>query len=115
MQLQNLYLLVQDTDRAIKFYTEVLGLELYRRQDRYSILKLNNTWVGLLNEKFETEPVIRGNNCVPVFKVDDLDHQYSRLKELGVKFETEITTLPDVKLFQFQDSEGNILEMYQEL
>jgi predicted enzyme related to lactoylglutathione lyase len=113
MKLQNLYVLVQDTDRAIDFYTRILPFKLHRRQDRYTILNLGDFWLGLLNEKFETE-VKRGNNCVPVFQVDNVRAEYNRLKELGVNLLSEITELPDVFLFQFTDSEGNVLEMYQE-
>lgn len=114
MRLRNLYVLVQDTSRAIDFYTKILNFKLIRKQDRYTILLFDDVYFGLLNEKFE-EKIIRGNNCVPVFEVEDINSWYEKLKENHVKFVSEITTLPDVILFQFYDSEGNILEMYQEL
>lgn len=115
MKLRNLYVLVKDTDRAIKFYTDILGFELHRKQDRYSILKLDDFWFGLLNESFEKNNVIRGNNCIPVFKVKDVEKEFARLKDAGVNLnQKEISILPDVKLFQFTDTEGNILEMYEE-
>jgi predicted enzyme related to lactoylglutathione lyase len=115
MKLKNIYFLVQDTNRAIEFYIKVLGMTLHRQQDRYTILKFDDMWVGLLNEKFSDTEVVRGNNCIPVFEVEDLNQEYVRLKDLNVKFLTEITILSDVRFFQFYDSEGNILEFYQEL
>ena len=69
MKLKNIYVLVKDTNRAIIFYTKVLGFELYREQERYTILKLNDVWFGLLNEQYLKDKVVRGNNCIPVFKV----------------------------------------------
>lgn len=114
MKLRNLYVLVQDTERAIDFYTRLLDFKLLRKQDRYTILTFDEVYFGLLNEKFESK-VSRGNNCVPVFQVVDIDAWFNKLKESGVKFVSEITKLPDVSLFQFYDSEGNILEMYQEV
>lgn len=113
MILKNIYVLVANQERALHFYTKVLGLELYRKQDRYSILKIGDTWFGLLNEKYESNPR-RGNNCIPVFKVSDLKSEFDRLKKLRVKFLSNIIELPDVKYFQFYDSEGNILEIYEE-
>ncbi len=115
MKLKNIYVLVQDTERAIKFYTELLSFELYRKQDRYTILKLEDVWFGLLNEKFQDGIPAHGNNCIPVFQVVNIEAEYTRLKASGVQFITDITTLPDVKFFQFYDSEKNILEMYQEV
>ena len=69
MKLRNLYVLVQDTDSAINFYTSVLEFKLYKKEDRYTILQLDDVYFGLLNEKFEKN-VKRGNNCVPVLKVE---------------------------------------------
>lgn len=112
MKLRNIYVLVQDTDRAIKFYTEILGFHLHSREERYTILNLDDVWFGLLNEKFEDD-VKRGNNCVPVFEVNNIEQEYERLKRHDVTFVTELLKLPDVSLFQFYDSERNILEMYE--
>ena len=114
MRLPNLYVLVQDTQRAINFYTKLFDFKLVRKQDRYTILSFDEVYFGLLNEKFE-EKTIRGNNCVPVFQVEDINAWYEKLKDNNIKFVSEITNLPDVSLFQFYDSEGNILEMYQEI
>lgn len=114
MKLRNLYVLVQDTQRAIEFYTKLLGFTLIRKQDRYTILSFDGVYFGFLNEKFERN-VVRGNNCVPVFQVEDIHFWYTKLKKNRVKFAQEITTLSDVSLFQFYDSEDNVLEMYQEL
>lgn len=114
MKLRNLYVLVQDTERAIDFYTQVLGFKLIRKQDRYTILEFDDVYFGLLNESFEGQ-VVRGNNCIPIFQVENLTEWYEKLSQHGVKFVTDITTLPDVLLFQFYDTEGNILEMYQEV
>lgn len=113
MKLENIYILVQDTDRAIRFYTEVLGFSLYRKQARYTILKLGDIWFGLLNEKYIEKP-IRGNNCVPVFKVNNIQEKFNELLEKGVKLETDILDLADVRYFQFCDTENNILEIYEE-
>jgi predicted enzyme related to lactoylglutathione lyase len=114
MKLKNIYVLVEDTERATSFYTQILGFEHYRKQDRYTILKLDDVWFGLLNEKFLDGAPIKGNNCIPVFEVENVEQEYSRLEKAGVTFVTGVTVLPDVKFFQFYDSEKNILEMYQE-
>lgn len=114
MKLRNIYVLVQDTNRAITFYTTVLGFKLYKIEDRYTILQLDDVYFGLLNEKYE-KTVKRGNNCVPVLKVENVDEWYKILQETKTSFVTDIQQLPSVKYFQFLDSEDNILEMYQEL
>jgi predicted enzyme related to lactoylglutathione lyase len=114
MRLRNLYVLVQDTDRAVDFYTKILEFKLLHKEDRYTILEFDEVYFGLLNEKYEGK-VIRGNNCVPVFEVENVDEWYQKLQKANVIMLTDMQQLPSVKYFQFFDTEGNILEIYQEL
>lgn len=113
MKLKNLYVLVNDTNRAINFYTTILDFKLIHKEDRYTILELDDVYFGLLNEKYE-EKVTRGNNCVPVFKVENINEWYQKLQKANINLKTKIQQLPTVKYFQFLDTEGNTLEIYQE-
>ena len=47
------------------------------------------------------------------FQVDDVHAEYERLKGLGVAFTMEPTDTGDVVLAVFDDTCGNLIQMYQ--
>jgi predicted enzyme related to lactoylglutathione lyase len=66
----------------------------------------------LYQPAYDGEKTVRGNNCVPVFEVPDLNREYERVKTLSSRV-TEITDHGDLRLFQFEDLDGNMLEFYE--
>ena len=47
------------------------------------------------------------------FAVDDIHHEYERLKQLGVVFHTEPTQAGPTTIAVFDDTSGNLIQIYQ--
>lgn len=116
------YLKVNDMDRAVAFYEAFLGVKAETRyQDRWTSITRR---LGLYNPAYDREHGVpmtdydretrMGNNVVVVFAVDDVDWEYERVQTVGVTGLTEIVEInlmAPYRFFQFQDSEGNLLEV----
>jgi predicted enzyme related to lactoylglutathione lyase len=123
-QVADTYLKVKDMDRAVRFYEAFLGVEPeYRYRDRWTSI---TSRLGLYNPVFDLEndvPLTKydrntrmGNNVVVVFVSGDLENEHARVQSLGATAVTEIMEVNLVapyRFFQFQDPEGNVLEVGQ--
>ena len=122
LKLVDTYLKVKDMDRAVRFYETFLGVKAkYRYKDRWASI---TDGLGLYNPNFDVENDVpmteydrearMGNNVIVVFGSDDLEREHERLKSLGA---TGVTEIVEVNLmapywvFQFQDTEGNVIEV----
>jgi lactoylglutathione lyase len=116
------YLKVKDMDRAVEFYEALLGVKAeYRYEDRWASI---NERLGLYNPSYDVLHGIPltehdrelqiGNNVVVVFSSDDVERDHGRVQSLGA---TEITEIVEINLmapyrfFQFEDPDGNIVEV----
>ena len=121
-KVSDTYLKVKDMDRAANFYEAFMGVKAeYRYEDRWTSI---TDRLGLYNPSYDVEnnvpmteydrQVRMGNNVVVVFDSDDIDADYERVKSLGVTGLTEvveINLMAPYRFFQFQDTEGNIVEV----
>ena len=139
MTVQMIYhvgFVVCDLEKSLKWYTEVLGLQV-EREPR----ELSGEWIsavtGLDNSRMKMAWVGTGNGCsieldqyitlaqndvmasLVVIQVDDVDAEYGRMSQLGVKF----AGVPPVKLNNefpwancavfLQDPDGNWIELLE--
>jgi predicted enzyme related to lactoylglutathione lyase len=109
-------------DRAVNFYETFLGVKAsYRYRDRWVSITHG---LGLYNPTFDVEndvpmteydrEVRLGNNVVVVFRADDIEGEHERVKAIGAKGVTdivEINLMAPYRFFQFQDTEGNVVEV----
>lgn len=116
---------VDDQQKALDFYTNILGFE--KKQDipvgEFRWLSViapegNDTELSLEpNEnpiaKTYQEGLFEQGIPINAFEVDDLEAEYKRLKDLGVSFTTEPTQAGDVSLAVFADTCGNLIQIYQ--
>jgi catechol 2,3-dioxygenase-like lactoylglutathione lyase family enzyme len=103
---------VTEMDRAVRFYTEILGMEL---QQRYG-----NEWAGLkaddgmqvgLHPASAASPAGRKGSITLGFSASGpLAQAVEEMKQKGVKFVGPIIDDKEVKAAYFQDPDGN--EMY---
>ena len=121
-------LFVEDQDQALNFYTETL-----------SFVKKNDIpmgefrWITVVSpdEQNGTELVLEPNvhpaakeyqqkifaEGIPatMFGVEDVQKEYERLLEKGVKFSIEPTEMGNVKIAVLDDTCGNLIQIVQML
>ena len=121
-RLVDTYLKVKDMDRAVSFYETFLGIKAeYRYQDRWVSM---TDGLGLYNPTYDVENDVpmteydredrMGTNVVVVFVADDIEREHKRVKAIGGTGVTEIVTInlmAPYRFFQFQDPEGNVVEV----
>jgi catechol 2,3-dioxygenase-like lactoylglutathione lyase family enzyme len=124
MRIKLTSVFVDDLDKALRFYTEVLG---FRLQRRIPVGKFDFITVVSPEEPHGTELLLEPNEnpaaqaftqamyeqSIPVatFFVDDVRHEYERLKQQGVPFIMEPTTLGQRTMAVFDDTCGNYLQI----
>ncbi|MEE9239375.1 MAG: VOC family protein [Thermodesulfobacteriota bacterium] len=119
--LNHIAIVVSDMDRAIEFYTEVLGLRLIldgrpKGGEKKSFLGTKSKAIVALSENknrtVQKGEYVDGVNHV-AFGVDDVDKSSRILKDRGVQF-VEIKVGEDGKpnAYHFLDPDGLELEIY---
>jgi catechol 2,3-dioxygenase-like lactoylglutathione lyase family enzyme len=117
---------VDDQDKALRFYTEVLGFE--KKQDfpagEYKWLTVVSPeepeGTELLLEpngnpaaRTFQEAVFEQGIPLAAFATDDVQGEYERLKKLGVAFKGEPTEGQGPATAVFEDTCGNLIQIYQ--
>ena len=123
IKLSGIY--VDDQQKALDFYTNILGFK--KCQD---IPVGEFRWLSVVSpEGGDTELSLEPNanpvaktyqealfeQGIPInaFEVDDLDAEFKRLSDLGVAFTTEPMEAGDVRLAILVDTCGNLIQIYQ--
>jgi predicted enzyme related to lactoylglutathione lyase len=109
-------LLVSDQDKALDFYTNVIGFE--KRGDYPQADGVRFLTVGIEGQDFELalwpgapgKP--RGGSAAYTIEVEDCRTAFETLKSRGVKFEPpEVLEFPWGLVARFQDADGNLLQV----
>jgi predicted enzyme related to lactoylglutathione lyase len=119
---------VEDQEHALKFYTEVLGfvkkhdipLGEFKWLTVVSAQDPDGTQLLLepnVNEAARTFQKAIFDQGIPAasFAVDDIQKEFERLNEAGVKFTMEPTDVGNVMIAVFDDTCGNLIQIAQEL
>jgi predicted enzyme related to lactoylglutathione lyase len=126
MKIKLTSVFVDDQDKALKFYTQVLGF-VKKRDIPLGEFK----WLTVVSpeEPDGTELLLEpsDNPATKTFKqaifeqgiplaafvVDDIQKEYERLKNLGVEFTMEPTNMGMTTAAVFNDTCGNLIQIYQ--
>jgi predicted enzyme related to lactoylglutathione lyase len=119
--------MVDDQDKALKFYTETLGFikrtEIPMGEFRWLtvVSPENRDGVELALEPNENpaaqtfqQALVEQGIPWTAFQVDDIDSEFERLTDLGVSFTVEPTDAGPVMMAVFSDTCGNLIQIYQE-
>ncbi len=117
---------VEDQDRALKFYTGVLG---FIKKNEIPLGEFKWLTVVSPKEPDGTELVLEPNNNsaaktfqsaifqqgIPLtaFAVEDIQKEHERMKKLGVVFTVEPTKAGPTTVAVFDDTCGNLIQLYQ--
>lgn len=119
---------IDDYDKALNFYTNILGFQ----KKRDISLGQDARWLTVVSpqEPNGTELLLEPNAEYPAmrdlkkalvedgipfttFEVDDIQKEYERLKGLGVEFTMEPTNMGVSTQAIFDDTCGNLIQIFQ--
>ena len=108
---------VHDTNRAVEFYRDLLGLKLLFTAGQLAFFDCGGVRLMLSPP---SSPEHDHPSSILYFKVDDIQLAYARLVQMNVKTEGEpalVAEMPDhdLWLLGFRDSEGNVMAFMSEV
>ena len=110
--LDHVYYTVQDMDRAIRFYEEVLGLRLVRRDDGFWA-ELDGGPIRIALHGTRDGAAVEPGGAVAAFRVEDLDETAVALKERGVELVHTGEVEGYGRFALFPDPDGNLIEIIE--
>ena len=122
--LNYVILIVDDLDRTLSFYTQVLGLRLGHRSGEYAQLDTGTTRLGFYTrtamaqalDSSLTKPATDAAGFELGFKVANVDAAYAELVEKGAMAGTPPTTRQwGQRTAYVRDPDGYLRELAQEL
>ena len=126
MRIRLTSVMVNNQDKASKFYTEILGfakkteIPMGKHKWLTVVSKEERDGVELLLEPMGFEPAKVYQKAlhdagIPLtaFHVDDIQKEYERLEKLGVKFSMKPTAMGPSTLAVFDDTCGNNIQLVQ--
>jgi catechol 2,3-dioxygenase-like lactoylglutathione lyase family enzyme len=126
MRIKLTSLMVDDQDKALRFYTGVLGF-----RKKHEIPAGEYKWLTVVSPEgpddveLSLEPnanpaantfqqaMFAQKIPLAAFEVGDIDAEYTRLKGSGVVFTQEPVEMGPVKIAIFSDTCGNLIQIYQ--
>jgi catechol 2,3-dioxygenase-like lactoylglutathione lyase family enzyme len=126
MKIKHTSVMVDDQEKALKFYTEVLGfvksndIPLGEFKWLTVVSPEGTNEIELLLEPMGFPPartyqraLFEAGIPAAVFAVDDIQKEYERMKKLGVAFHSEPTKTGPVTVAVFEDTCGNLIQIAQ--
>lgn len=126
MKIKLSSVLVDDQDKALRFYTEVLG---FAKKEDIPMGEARSLTVVSPDAPDEVELLLEPNGNpaagtyqqalfeqgIPLtaFAVDDIHSEFETLKNLGVDFCSEPTNMGPVTIAILDDTCGNLIQIYQ--
>ena len=108
---------VTDMKRAVRFYQDILGLKLLFERPDWSEFSIGGQRLALKAGKDpqgkDPQEKDRSTGVVVYLSAHPVEDRVEVLKKRGVRFNGPVKSFPYGKLVQFEDSEGNILGLYE--
>ncbi|MBU2592639.1 VOC family protein [Patescibacteria group bacterium] len=110
-------LLVNDFEKSLAFYRDVLGLTINSQDGKFADFKLKGTSLAIFEKEaaiamFPKEHMGSGGGVILAFQVDNVNKICGELKAKGVEaFEGPKTTDWGQTVAYFKDPDGNIWEI----
>ena len=116
-QIGQIAINVNDTNRAVEFYRDTLGLKLLFTAGHLAFFDCGGVRLMLTPPE---RPEFDHPASILYFKVDDIQSAHARLVQRKVRTESEphvVARMPDHDLWlaEFRDSEGNIMALMTEM
>lgn len=126
MRIKLTSLMVDDQERALRFYTEVLGFK-----KKHEIPVGEYKWLTVVSPegpddvelslepnanpagKTFQEAMLKQGIPLAAFEVSNIQNEYMRLVQQGVAFTREPTRMGPVTIAILSDTCGNLIQLYQ--
>ncbi|WP_119071102.1 VOC family protein [Rubrobacter indicoceani] len=108
----NVWVPVEDTDRALDFYTNVLGFKVLKQDGAWAEVDAGGLNLGL-NGRESGGAGVSGGPVVTFQPEGGIESAKSELESKGVTFAADISEHEWGNIATFQDSEGNDLQLYE--
>jgi glyoxylase I family protein len=126
MKIKLTSIMVDDQDKALAFYTQVLG---FAQKQNFPVGEYK--WITVVSPdgpndlELALEPnanpaakafqqaMFEQSIPLAAFEVNDIAQEYTRLRARGVAFTREPTKMGPVTLAVFSDTCGNLVQIYQ--
>lgn len=126
MQIKLTSVMVNDQNKALKFYTEVLGFvkktDIPMGEAKWLTvvspegpddIELLLEPMGFPPAKTFQEALFKAGIPSTSFFVEEIQKEYDRMRKLGVVFRTEPTPAGPATIAVFEDTCGNLIQIYQ--
>jgi len=126
MKIKVTSVMVDNQDKALKFYTEILGFvkktEIPLGEHKWLTVvspeapdevELLLEPMGIEAAKVFQKALYSAGIPLTAFNVDDIQKEYERLEKLGVKFSMKPTKMGPATLAVFDDTCGNNIQIVQ--
>ncbi len=109
------WIVVKDIKAAVRYYTEVVGLDLLEFNEQFRWAELQGRDGGAIlgiAQESPQEQIKAGQNAVVTFTVDDIEKVKEEMVQKGAKAEGDILEVPGhVKMQTFIDAYGNRFQL----
>lgn len=116
--IELIWIVVSDLEKAINFYTEMVGFNLETKEEQFGWAELRGpegAFLGLA-EANEENQLTAGCNAIVTITVDDIIVSKEELEDKGIIMMGDIMEVPGhVKLQLFADADGNLMQLVETL
>lgn len=112
------WIVVNDFEKSLKFFTEVVGLEIISREDSMGWAELRGSDGSMLGiaRTNNYNPQKPGSNAVVTISVEDIQAARQEFQQKGAKLIGDIMEVPGhVKLQMFVDHDNNHFQLVESL
>ena len=127
MKIKLTSVMVDDQNKALKFYTETLGFAVSKdipmgearwltvvSPEGPDDIELLLEPMGFPPAKTYQKALFEAGIPATAFAVENIQNDYERMKKLGVLFRSEPTKMGPVTVAVFEDTCGNLIQMVME-
>lgn len=118
MKIDNFYFVVENLEKSIQFYTELLNKKPTNIiSNRWADWENENNriYFGIISKEASGSELIKGNNGVLGLYTEDIDAAYKKCLQLKIKilYEPELVpnSVDNYKCFAIEDFDGNKIEI----
>ena len=109
-KIDSLYIIVDDMDRAIRFYEDFFEQKVSEKGEVVSFFDIDGFRFNLFAYKAVKENHVYGSNCLPSLHFDSLEKMKDKLEGKEICF--PLTRIGKNWVAEYVDSEGNHIEVY---